>query len=197
MRIESCTFAGWQEAGAPQVRQVLVLAVDRSQARLQARAALRACLAPALDCSEGELQVTNQRSQAPQLLLRGVPLAALHCSISHAPGLALLAWHWQGPVGVDVQALDGAVPRRELEGVARLYLEPNTVEMLMGIAQDAHFFEEFAAAWTQHEARLKCAGLGLAEWSGALQARLAGMRCEAVPLAGAYAAAVAYRIATP
>lgn len=193
MRIEPCAFAGWQEAGAPQVRQVLGLAVDRSQARLQARAALRACLAPELDCVEGELHISNLRNQAPRVLLRGEPLAALHCSISHAPGLALLAWHGQGPVGVDIQALDGTVPRRELADVARLYLEPNTVEMLMVTARDAHFFEAFAAAWTQHEARLKCAGLGLAEWSGALQARLAGMRCEAVRLGGEHAGALAWR----
>lgn len=198
MRMVPCAFAGWQDAGAPRVLQVLGLDVsDRDGARREARAALQACLAPELGCAEAELYITNLRNQAPRVLRRGEPLAALHCSISHAPGIALLAWHWQGPVGVDVQALDTAVPRSELEGVAKLFLDERAARALMGMAQDALFFEAFAVAWTQHEARLKCAGLGLVEWSGALAAQLAGMRCAAVPLAGAYAAAVAYRTATP
>ncbi|GAB2486604.1 hypothetical protein GCM10027082_41980 [Comamonas humi] len=193
MQVRPCTFAGWQDAGAPQVRLVQGLSIDRDQARLQARAALRACLAPGLGCDEGELQITNQRGQAPQLLRRGEQLAAPHCSISHAPGLALLAWHWSGPVGVDIQAIDTGAPRCELEGVARLFLKSKTALALIGIAQEALFLEAFATAWTQHEARLKCAGLGLVEWSGELEARLAGIRSAEVPLGAAHAAAIAWR----
>ena len=193
MQIRPCQFAGEPRAGAPQLRLVQGLdAIDRDRARAQARAALRACLAPELGCAEAELEISNLRNQAPRLLLCGKPLAAPHCSISHAPGLALLAWHGRGAVGVDIQAVDAGAPRRELEDVARLFLAPQTAQALMGIAPDTLFFEAFASAWTLHEARLKCAGLGLVEWSGALQARLAGMDSAALAPAAGYAGAVAW-----
>ena len=50
-------------------------------------------------------------------------------------------------------------------------------------AQEAHISIAFASAWTQHEARLKCAREPLVEWSEALAARLAPYRCA--PLHGA------------
>ena len=193
MQIRPCLLAGEQRAGAPQLRLVQGLdATDRDRARGQARAALRACLAPELGCTEAELEVSNVRNQAPRLLLRGKPLAAPHCSISHAPGLALLAWHGRAAVGVDIQAVDATAPRRELEDVARLFLSPETARKLLDIAPDTRFFEAFASAWTQHEARLKCAGLGLAEWSDTLQARLTGMACALLEPAAGYAGAVAW-----
>ena len=115
MQIGPCLFAGERRAAAPQLRLVQGLdATDRDSARGQARAALRTCLAPELGCTEAELEVSNLRNQAPRLLLRGKPLAAPHCSISHAPGLALLSWYGRGAVGVDIQAVDATVPRREL-----------------------------------------------------------------------------------
>lgn len=193
MQIRPCLLAGAQRADAPQLRLVQGLdATDRDRARGQARAALRACLAPELGCTEADLEVSNLRNQAPRLLLRGKPLAAPHCSISHAPGLALLAWHGPAAVGVDIQAVDATAPRRELEEVARLFLRPEAARKLLDIAPDTLFFEAFASAWTQHEARLKCAGLGLAEWSGSLQARLAGMDCTPLEPAAGYAGAVAW-----
>jgi 4'-phosphopantetheinyl transferase len=193
MQIQPCTFDGWQQSGAPRVRLVRGLAMDREQARLQARAALQACLAPELGCGGDELHLTNQRNQAPRLLRRGQPLAAPHCTLSHAPGLALLAWHWQGPVGVDLQPVDATVPRSELERVARLFFDGKIAQALMSIGLHASFSEAFAATWTRHEARLKCAGLELVEWSAALQAQLADIDSVPVPLAEGYAGAVAWR----
>lgn len=196
MRILPCLLAGGHRAGAPQLRLVQGLdATDRDRARSQARAALRACLAPEWGCADAELEISNLRNQAPRLRLRGNPLTAPHCSISHAPGLALLAWHGSGAVGVDIQAVDPAVPRCELEDVARLYLEPEVARALRDTVPDTLFFVAFAHAWTQHEARLKCAGLGLEEWSGALQRRLAGMDCAPLQPAAGYAGAVAWHAA--
>lgn len=194
MQIQPCALAVAPDDHAPWVWLAQGLdAADREQARLQARAALCACLAPEIDCSEDELSLSNLRNQAPQLLLRGKPLVLPHCSISHTPGLALLARHWQGPVGVDIQVLDTTAPRHELAAVARLFLDQKAAQALMDIPQDALFLEAFANTWTRHEARLKCAGLGLVEWSGALEMRLAGIGSAPLLLAHGYAGAVAWR----
>lgn len=196
MQVQHCFVNGQALQSAPQLRLVQGLDVaDRDSARSQARAALRSCLAPELGCAEAQLEISNLRNQPPQLLLRSQMLSAPYCSISHAPGIALLAWHWRGAVGVDIQAVAPSIPRHELEDVARLFFQPNKALALMGIAQDALFFERFAQAWTQQEAQLKCAGLGLVEWSAALQARLAALNCASPVLADGldgYAAAVAW-----
>ena len=179
---------------APQLRLVQGLSHDREQARVQARAALRSCLAQNLGCPEDALQISNQRNEAPQLWLCGERLAQPFCSISHAPGLALLAWHGGGPVGVDIQAVNDGTSRDELQAVAQIFLAPNTAKALDGIAQGALFFKAFASAWVAQEARLKCAGVGLVEWSAELETSLACLHCTPVAMADGYAAAVAWHL---
>lgn len=100
MQIQTCELVGEAPVGWPRLRLVKGLdARDRDSARLQARAALRSCLALELGCAEAELEISNLRNQPPRLRLHGQLLDELHCSISHAPGLALLAWNWGGSGG--------------------------------------------------------------------------------------------------
>ena len=66
---------------------------------------------------------------------------------------------------------------------AALFMGPNWLPAQSSQAQEAHISIAFASAWTQHEARLKCAREPLVEWSEALAARLAPYRCA--PLHGA------------
>lgn len=196
VQVQHCIVESGALQSAPQLRLVQGLSHDREQARLQARAALRSALAQELVCPEAALQVSNQRNEAPQLWLHGKRLAQPFCSISHASGLALLAWHDGGPVGVDIQAVNDGASRHELIEVAQIFLVPKTTKALDGIAQDALFFKAFASAWAEQEARLKCKGLGLLEWSEVLQTQLADVRCAAfTPMAGyaGYAGAVAWR----
>lgn len=193
MQIQHCIVEGGVLQSAPQLRLVQGLSHDRAKARLQARAALRDCLALELACPEAALHIDNQRNQAPQLWLHGRRLLRPYCSISHGPGLALLAWHDAASVGVDIQAVSDETPRLELQAVAQLFLAPDTAQVLDRIAQNALFFEEFSRAWVMQEARLKCAGLGLVEWSEALEASMAGMCCMALTRLGGHAAAVAWR----
>lgn len=86
--------------GAPQLRLVQGFSHDREQARLQARAALRSCLAQDLGCPEDALQISNQRNEAPQLWLYGELGTAL---LLHQPcagtGSAGLAWRRAGGRG--------------------------------------------------------------------------------------------------
>lgn len=193
MQLQHCVVDGGALHNAPQLRLVKGLSRDREQARLQARAALRSCLALELGCPEDALHISNQRNQAPQLWLHGERLSQPYCSISHAPGLALLAWHGAGAVGVDIQAVDSEASRQELTAVAQLFLSPDVAQSLTGIAQDALFFKAFANAWAAHEARLKCVGLGMVEWSAALDAQLKGLHCVALSPAEGYAGAIAWR----
>ena len=194
MQVQHCVVEGGALLSAPQLRLVQGLSHDREQARVQAHAALRSCLAQNLGCPEDALQISNQRNEVPQLWLYGERLAQPFCSISHTPGLALLAWHDGGSVGVDIQAVNEGVSRHELRAVAQIFLAPNTAQALDGIALDALFFKAFASAWAAQEARLKCAGVGLVEWSVKLEASLACLHCTPVALADGYAAAVAWHL---
>lgn len=118
-------------------------------------------------------------------------------SISHAPGVSLVAWHPGGAVGVDLQPLPLGAGLPELLDAAAPHLPPGSAAALGRQAPGARAIEAFAECWAAHEARLKCAGRALAEWSPALAAGLAGVR--AVPLrlpqqlAAGHAAAVAWR----
>lgn len=162
-----CAFALWQTPGAP---RVWALPTPPGAARDTVRALARAALADLLGVST----LSNRRGEPP----RAPERPDLHLSLSHAEGLSLLACH-SAPVGVDVQAL----PVQADAATAALFLGPNWHLAQSGQAQAAHISIVFAAAWTQHEARLKCAGEPLVEWSEALAARLARYPC--VPLHGA------------
>ena len=111
-------------------------------------------------------------------------------------GVSLIAWHGTGLVGVDVVRLAVHADAAELARVAQLYLEPNRPSGLVHQAQTAMNSEAFLQRWACHEARLKCAGLALVEWSDALAGALAGIRAvpvELPPWTGDAAAAVAWR----
>ena len=196
MKTLRCSFEGWQAANAPRVYLLQGAdASDRERARLQAREALKYLLAQELGCADADLQISNIRSQPPQVW-RGGQLLALHCSISHAPGHALLAWSQGGAVGVDIQAVQTGAAREELENVAQLYLGLNKAIVLKEYAQTAHFFGAFAQTWTLNEAQLKCVGTGLVEWSGALAEQLQELCSAELQLPGAmseYRAAIAWR----
>lgn len=169
-----CSFAGWQSAGAPRVWALPTPpGAARDVVRALARDALGELLVEATGEPRGKVPLTNVRGEPP----RAPDRPDLHLSLSHAEGLSLLACH-SAPVGVDVQAL----PVQADAATAALFLGPNWHLAQSGQAQAAHISIVFAAAWTQHEARLKCAGEPLVEWSDALAARLARYHCA--PLRG-------------
>lgn len=122
----------------------------RAAARLVARQALAAQLGLALDA----VQLHAPPGQAPQILGR----PEIGISFSHEAGLSLVAVNLDGPVGVDVLAAE-APP--DWAAVAHDYLGPQ----ILGAAG-------FASAWAALEARLKCCGLDLREWSAERETRL-------------------------
>lgn len=162
-----CAIALWQAPGAP---RVWALPTPPGAPRETVRALARTALADLL----GVTTLTNQRGEPPRAPAR----PDLHLSLSHAEGLSLLACH-DAPVGVDVQAL----PVQADAATAALFLGPNWLPTRSNQAPEAPISIAFATAWTQHEARLKCAREPLVEWSEALAARLVHYRCA--PLHGA------------
>ena len=175
----------------------------RGASRRLAREALCAALARELGCAAQDIAISDCRGGAPRAHA-GEPalaarLAAIGLSISHTPGLSLAAWHFGGAVGVDVQAVDdvAAIAPEELDRLARLYLGPdswpNRPPDLADKAPAAIDLIVCAQHWAAHEARLKCLGEPLQEWSPALQARLAGCTAHGVDLPAPWAAAVAWR----
>lgn len=199
-----CVPAG-EGTQTPQVlaldtRPAQAAAQARAQARTLARDALRQALAPPLHCRPEDLHIAHLPGEPPRLTWAAGGAAGLHrvgLSISHAPGLSLVAWHLQGAVGVDVQAPPQDAAAADLLHTAALYLGPETTAALTRQAQRAHFSIAFAQCWARHEAALKCLGLGLGEYSPALAAQLAPVQTAPLALpawaAAGMVAALAWR----
>ena len=157
---------GWPALSLLWLRQPEDIAA--AQRRGNARRRVRELLARHADADAGIGRLAAQPSalqRAPQRL-----------SISHAHPLGVVAWcdEAAGSVGVDLLDAVGAqaMRRDERAALARLYLGPS---------REDETAAAFADAWARHEARLKCAGLGLVEWSQSLDAALAD--CMALRLA--------------
>lgn len=149
----------------------------RHAAREHLRAALRELLAALLQQPAATLPLVSQPGQALRLDLPGTPIGL---SVSHAPGLSVAAVHRHGAVGVDVMRIgEGADWMPDWETVARDYLGPQAQGRIAQMAPDLRACA-FAREWTALEARLKCLGMGLTEWTPALEQRLA--TCTVTPL---------------
>ncbi len=156
---------------------------QRRQQRAAARTALAAELAAALGLPAAEITLSDERGQPPQAQRRaGAVLPAIGLSIGHEAALSLVAWHWDGPVGVDVLRLPDAMTRAEMDTLSQLYLGLKMPWAVVDTGSSAIEVRAFALTWAMHEARLKCAGLALAEWTPALKQRLAGLQCAELAL---------------
>jgi 4'-phosphopantetheinyl transferase len=112
-------------------------------------------------------------------------------NLSHSEGLALVAIA-ERPVGIDVEAIR---PRRGLLALAERGLPAEDAAAVRDAAE-AERPAVFHAAWTRHEARLKCLGVGLAAHPPATapepqNSRFSALTVEQVEVAPGYAAAVA------
>lgn len=118
------------------------------------RWALREVLSRYLELAPGAIELPVGEGGKPALA--GSP-APLEFNLSHSAGLALVAVAG-GPVGVDVES---TATERDFLALAERALEPGAVA-LVRTASPARRAAVFYAAWTRHEARLKCLGGGIA-----------------------------------
>jgi 4'-phosphopantetheinyl transferase len=108
-------------------------------------------------------------------------------NLSHSAGLALVAVARDLEVGVDVERVN---PGRDVLALADRALDPEAAARVRAAAPGDRVWA-FYAAWTAHEARLKCLGTGLGTRPGADPVAL-----SALPVGEGYAATLAARSPT-
>lgn len=187
--------AALDEAGWPGVerlpprereRAASFLREDACRRWVAARWALRRVLERYLDEPAAAIELEVEAGGRPRLRSgRG-----LEFSLSHSNGLALVAVADGHEVGVDVELV---APRRDLEALAERALGVEDAAAVRE-APEPRRTEVFYAAWTRHEARLKCIGTGPTGASGQFTLSARGNRPLAVEnfdIEPCYAAAVA------
>jgi phosphopantetheinyl transferase len=125
------------------------------QSRLTSRWALRQLLACYLDLAPEQVVICRDDRGKPRLANNG---KRLEFNLSHSADLALIAVACGARVGVDLEKVK---PRHHLHGIAGRALEPAAAAEVQAAPAEERV-ATFHRMWTQHEARLKCLGIGLA-----------------------------------
>ena len=175
--------------GVTVIGQSLPLSASRAEARVAIRQALTQTLAAFFKQPSAAVTLVSRPGQALRVLVPGA--APVQISISHMAGFSLAAIRIGGMVGVDVMAVEAALlPGWEL--VALDYLGPKTAAVLQRTAS-AEQAAAFAQAWVDWEARLKCLGLGLTEWTPSLALQLSACEVQTLALPLGVCGALAWR----
>jgi 4'-phosphopantetheinyl transferase len=160
---------------------------EREPARLAIRAAIVAALSQLSGLPPQRIALHAEPGEAPWALLdapAGQRRAWL--AVSHDGELSVAAIRLHGAVGIDVtQVLD--IP--DWQPVARDYLGPAVAARLAALPDHARV-QAFARAWTEREARLKCLGRELTEWSAAGDREVDACRCLPLSLPEGYVGAL-------
>lgn len=157
---------------------------DREAARLEIRQALREAIAQLYGFSPADIMIQISPGDSPAVSFpRSAGTRPPGISISHDGSISLAAINLGGPVGIDVMQVQDIDDWR---AVARDYLGPATLSELEAAAASQRA-GALARAWTEHEARLKCHGRQLAEWTVAPLAAL----CRSLELPAPFVGAVA------
>jgi 4'-phosphopantetheinyl transferase len=123
--------------------------------RREAQAALGRILAAALGEAEPP-ELEADENGKPRL---AVDPGRLSFNLSHSGGLALVAL---APGGIDVGIdIEWVKERRDLARLAARWL-PESDALAVAAVPSAQQAAVFYPAWTRHEARVKCTGVGLA-----------------------------------
>ena len=160
----------------------------RHAARARVRSAFQDVLGALLYRPAASIALISQPGQA---ILLDLPETRIGLSVSHAPGLTVAAIRVGGAIGIDLIRIEpGVAELPDWERVAQDYLGPQSCRQLATLPP-AQRAAAFAQAWTRWEAGLKCLGLGLTEWTPALESRLASCVVRALAVPDHYGAAMA------
>ena len=138
---------------------------DRTSARNQIRVAITESLGIVTGHDSARLRITSRPGQPLQ-----VGATAIGLSIAHDAGLSVAAINLHGAVGIDIMRLDTLAPitadAGDWQQLAADYLGPAALQRIRR-SRSAQRGQQFATAWVAQEARLKCVGQGLIEWTAA------------------------------
>ena len=149
----------WPFAALSAPEGVVVIGIEGNGDRPRARVRIREAIHDALLALTGAAVTLHGASgEAPWAVQADGKRIGL--SISHEGALSIAGIHLHGAIGVDM--LHTQLPADALT-VALDYLGPDAAQALT-VADPAARPAVFAAAWTDHEARLKCLGIELGEW---------------------------------
>jgi len=158
----AATPVHWWPFGALQAPDgVIVVGIEGDGDRPLARVRIRAAIHDAVLALTGQsVTVHGGAGAAPWATAADGKRIGL--SISHEGALSIAAINLHGAVGVDM--LHTQLPADAL-AVTLDYLGPAAAQALTA-TEPAQRPAAFATAWSEHEARLKCLGIDLAEWDG-------------------------------
>jgi 4'-phosphopantetheinyl transferase len=146
---------GLEGLPAPERERAATFLRDDAAGRwVASRWALRQVLSRYLDAPAAEIALELDENDKPQLADRS---SGLRFNLSHSGDLALVAVTSDREVGVDVEEIESA---RDLLALAERALASEAVAEIRAAAP-AEQPLAFYRAWTRHEARLKCLGIGL------------------------------------
>jgi 4'-phosphopantetheinyl transferase len=151
----------WPFNELPAPEGVVVIGIEGDGDRPRARVRIREAIHDALLALTGDsVTLHGDTGEAPWAI--GANGRRIGLSISHEGALSIAAINLHGSIGVDM--LHTQLPADAL-AVTLDYLGPEAAQALTVAGPDARP-AQFAAAWTDHEARLKCLGIDLGEWDG-------------------------------
>lgn len=193
------------------VNLLMPLQANRDAARSQVHLNLPTMLGEILHIPPAQITLQHPRGQPISVQLP----VALQChppgvSISYEQNLALVALYLNGAVGADIVCL----PQQPIAEnpahwwqMANDYLPPDSCQAWqqqhgtrLNDWSTPQFADWLAQQWATHEAKLKCRGIALQEWTAPLHAQLQRLDCFALTLptdilpanpAASWAAAVA------
>jgi 4'-phosphopantetheinyl transferase len=117
------------------------------------RGGLRRLLGRVLDVDARRLSLVTGAHGKPE-----VPGCGVAFNVAHSRGVVLIALTRSGPIGVDVEYVDGAV---EVGDVARSAFAAEDVARLDRMRSSEERLREFYRCWTRREAVAKADGQGL------------------------------------
>ena len=139
--------------------------LDRVTARSTSRRLLKEILRTIHCCTDADIAIRDVKGQAPTVDCCG---QTFFVSFAYDEDYLLLALSRSKAIGVDLLSKPIVFAWQD---VAKNYLSPEIIESLSQ-QNNARAALGFAKAWVVNEARLKCLGMPLQEWSNSLELKL-------------------------
>jgi 4'-phosphopantetheinyl transferase len=151
---------------------------DRAVARHHLRPVVCDFLSDAFQVPRSAAEIRSIPGEAPSAFVEGKKLAI---SMSYDEDYAIVALHLHRHIGIDLAV---SLPDFDWSAVAELYLGTDLaleIEKLSAQENPKQQASIFLTYWLRHEAKLKCCGIALQEWTQALEKQLETCQFLLVP----------------